>query len=81
MCKTSLHFYDLFLATSKYSQLIVTEQYISWMCKNAGPTVNYTRQNYGTATVKLAYECDKSLVVRQQIFISKIHVWQVESYL
>ena len=51
------------------------------MCKNAGPTVNYTRQNYGTATAKLAYECDKSLVVRQQIFISKIHVWQVESYL
>ena len=25
-----------------------------------GPTVNYTQQNYGTATEKLAFECDKS---------------------
>ena len=25
-----------------------------------GQTVNYTRQNYGTATEKLAFECDKS---------------------
>ena len=25
-----------------------------------GPTVNYTQQNYGTATEKLAFECDKN---------------------
>ena len=24
------------------------------------PTINYTRQNYGTATEKLAFECDRS---------------------
>ena len=25
-----------------------------------GPTVNYTRENYGTTTKKLAFECEKS---------------------
>ena len=26
------------------------------------PTVNYTRQNYGTANEKLAFECSKSVI-------------------
>ena len=26
----------------------------------SAPTVNYTRLNYGTATEKMAFECDKS---------------------
>ena len=47
MCKISLHFYDL----------VVAEQYISCMC---APVVNQIRRNYGTATEKLAFECNKS---------------------
>ena len=39
-----------------------------------------TQQNYGTTTEKLAFEYDKSfLVVKQQIFINKIQVWQEAS--
>ena len=36
--------------------VIVTEQEF---CEFCAPNVNYTRQNLGTATEKLAFECDK----------------------
>ena len=45
-------------------------------------TVYYTRKNCGVATEKLAFECDKSivLVLQWQTLSNKIHVRQVQFY-
>ena len=61
-------------------QVLLSDKF-SWMFP---PKVNYTRENYGIATEKLAFECNKSFSgpvtnLYQQTFIVKIHVWQVES--
>ena len=53
MCKTSLHFYDLFLASCYWG--IMCE----FTVKMCAPTVNYKRLIYGTVFEKLAFECVK----------------------
>ena len=68
------------MACSLQHQVLLSDKF-SWMFP---PKVNYTRENYGTATEKLAFECDKGFSgavtnLHQQTFIVNIHVWQVES--
>ena len=40
--------------------------------------VNYTQQNYGTATESWLLNTTRVLVVQRQIFMNKTHVLQVE---
>ena len=83
----AIHFYGLFAKKPTIpSQLFISMAYslqnqvflasYSWAI-NFMSAVNYTRQDCGIATEKFGI---RVLTLQRRIFISKLHVWQMESY-